>query len=216
MYSRFLLILFWRGELCPANHGSPTSSPSRFYLTSSYRNGSALEKRVINHFEVTVIYHFKRIVLAPAFGSLWLSYSASCSLSFTNANDNLQRAEWLYYAGANPHFEEIIICHIEKRVWGAIFNWEQRLVIGFIRDFERIIISDLPSVSPCIQEVQKALTLCALCWRCAECRWSGSGTKDLISGDFHSAKQRLNPENNSLREIPIKGGRSHCRLSNFI
>ena len=50
------------------------------------------------------------------------------------------------------HFEEIIICHIEKRVGGAIFNWEQRLVIGFIRDFERIIISDLPSVSPCIQE----------------------------------------------------------------
>ena len=49
------------------------------------------------------------------------------------------------------HFEEIIICHIEKRVGGAIFNWEQRLVIGFIRDFERIIISDLPSVSPCIQ-----------------------------------------------------------------
>ena len=44
----------------------------------------------------------------------------------------------------------------------------------------------------------------ALCWRCAECRWSGSGTLDLISEDFHSAKQRLNPGNNSLREIPIK------------
>ena len=102
------------------------------------------------------------------------------------------------------HFEEIIICHIEKRVGGAIFNWEQRLVIGFIRDFERIIISDLPSVSPCIQEVQKALTLCALCWRCAECRWSGSGTIDLISGDFHFAVRRLNPGNNSLCEIPIK------------
>ena len=27
---------------------------------------------------------------------------------------------------------------------------------------------------------------------------------DLISEDFHSAKQRLNPGNNSLREIPIK------------
>ena len=40
--------------------------------------------------------------------------------------------------------------------------------------------------------------------RCAECRWSGSGTKDLISGDFHFALQRLNPGNNSLREIPIK------------
>ena len=108
------------------------------------------------------------------------------------------------------HFEVRIICHIEKRVGVAIFDWEQRLVIGFIRDFERIIISDLPSVSPCIQEVQKALTLCALCWRCAECRWSGSGTKDLISGDFHSAMQRLNPGNNSLREIPTKGGRSRA------
>ena len=47
-----------------------------------------------------------------------------------------------------------IICHIEKRVGVAIFDWEQRLVIGFIRDFERIIISDLPSVSPCIQEAK--------------------------------------------------------------
>jgi len=56
------------------------------------------------------------------------------------------------------HFEERIICHIEKRVLGAIFDWEQRLVLGFIRDFERIIISDLPSVSSCIQEVQKTLT----------------------------------------------------------
>ena len=40
--------------------------------------------------------------------------------------------------------------------------------------------------------------------RCAECRCSGSGTNDLISGDFHSAMQRLNPGNNSLCEIPIK------------
>jgi len=153
-----------------------------------------------------------------------LSYSASCSLSFTKANDNLQRAEWLYHAGANPHFETIVInhfevtviCYIEKRVNFAILNCEQRLVVGFIRDFERIIISDLPSVSPCIQEAQKALTLCALCWRCAECRWSGSGTKDLISGDFHSAMQRLNPGNNSLREIPIKGGTVTLRLSSFV
>ena len=70
--------------------------------------------RVINHFEVKVIYHLERIVLAPAIGSFYPSYSASCSLSFTNANDNLQRAEWLYYAGANPHFERKII-FISKR-----------------------------------------------------------------------------------------------------
>ena len=122
--------------------------------------------KVIDHFEKTVIYHLKRTVLASAIGSLCLSYSASCSLSFTKANDNLQRAEWLYYAGANPHFEKKVI-FISKResfviskreFWGAIFDWEQRLVLGFIRDFERIIISDLPSVSSCIQEVQKTLT----------------------------------------------------------
>ena len=39
-----------------------------------------------------------------------------------------------------------------KESWGCNIQLEQRLVIGFIRDFERIIISDLPSVSPCIQE----------------------------------------------------------------
>ena len=61
------------------------------------------------------------------------------------------------------HFEEIIICHIEKRVGVAIFNWEQRLVIGFIRDFERIIISGLPSVSPCIQEAKFTVVNPYLC-----------------------------------------------------
>ena len=64
----------------------------------------------------------------------------------------LRRCKSSFRNEGHIHFEEIIICHIEKRVGGAIFNWEQRLVIGFIRDFERIIISDLPSVSPCIQE----------------------------------------------------------------
>ena len=39
-----------------------------------------------------------------------------------------------------------------KEIWGAIFGCEQRLVLGFIWDFERIIISDLPCVSSCIQE----------------------------------------------------------------
>lgn len=80
--------------------------------------------RVINHFGVTVIYHIERTVLAPAIEGSCLSYSASCSLSFTKANDNLQRAERLYHAGANPHFERIVInhfeetviCHIEKKV----------------------------------------------------------------------------------------------------
>ena len=79
-----------------------------------------------------------------------MSYSASCSLSFTKANDNLQRAEWLYHAGANPHFEKNVIFILKRELsviskrefWVVIFDWEQRLVLGFIRDFERIIISD--------------------------------------------------------------------------
>ena len=100
------------------------------------------------------------------------------------------------------HFEEIIICHIEKRVL-AIFDWEQRLVLGFIRDFERIIISDLPSVSPCIKEGRFAMVnrISATLRRVPVIRFRYI---DLISGDFHSAMQRLNPGNNSLREIPIK------------
>ena len=65
--------------------------------------------RVINHFEKTGIDHIERTVLAPAIVGLSLSYSASCSLSFTKANDNLQRAEWFYHAGANPHFERKVI-----------------------------------------------------------------------------------------------------------
>ena len=94
--------------------------------------------RVINHFGVAVIYHIERTVLAPAIEGSCLSYSASCSLSFTIANDNLQRAEWLYHAGANSHFERKVI-FISKRessviskreFWVAIFGCEQRLVLG--------------------------------------------------------------------------------------
>ena len=44
-----------------------------------------------------------------------------------------------------------------KESSAVIFDWEQRLVLGFVRDFERIIISDLPSVSPCIQEGRFAM-----------------------------------------------------------
>ena len=39
-----------------------------------------------------------------------------------------------------------------RESFAAIFDCEQRLVIGFVWDFEKIIISNLPSVSPCIQE----------------------------------------------------------------
>ena len=62
-----------------------------------------------------------------------------------------RRCKFSFRKEGHIHFEERIICHIEKRVlW--IFDCEQRLVLGFIRDFEKIIISDLPCVSSCIQE----------------------------------------------------------------
>ena len=112
------------------------------------------------------------------------------------------------------HFEERIICHIEKTVNFAILNCEQRLVLGFIRDFERIIISDLPSVSSCIQEGRLTMVnrISATLRRVPVIRFRYI---DLISGDFHPVKQRLNPGNNSLREIPLKGTVA-SRLSNFI
>ena len=71
----------------------------------------------------------------------------------------------------------------------VIFDWEQRLVLGFTRDFERIIISDLPSVSPCIQEGRFAMVdrISATLRRVPVIRFRYI---DLISGDFHSAKQR--------------------------
>ena len=78
----FLLILYWRGVLCPANRGSPTTSPSRFYLTSSNRNGSAPKKRVINHFKRTVIYHHRNDSHSTCLVVCLLFSSASCSLSF--------------------------------------------------------------------------------------------------------------------------------------
>ena len=102
------------------------------------------------------------------------------------------------------HFEGIVICHIEKRVWG-IFDCEQRLVLGFIRDFERIIISDLPCVSSCIQEGKFTMVnrISATLRRILVFQ-PISPKRQPYGGDFHSVVQRLNPGNNSLREIPIK------------
>jgi len=100
---------------------------------ASNRNGSALEMRVINHFEVTGIYHIERTVLAPASARFCLYHSASCSLSFTNANDNLQRAE-LIFSQVQIAFEMRIIIissmtvieHIEMRVPGCnIRLWKE-------------------------------------------------------------------------------------------
>ena len=103
------------------------------------------------------------------------------------------------------HFEEIIICHIEKRVLGGdirlgteVSTWlHQR----FWKDHHLRLAERIPLHSRGQIYGGQSVAL----RRCAECRWSGSGTIDLISGDFHFAVRRLNPGNNSLREIPLKG-----------
>ena len=179
--------------------------------------------RIINHFEETVIYHIERIVLAPAFVGLSLFNSASCSLSFTKANDNLQRAEWFYHAGANPHFERMVIIIskgqsfvISKReFWGySIVNRGQYLASSEILK---------GSSSPTYRAYPPAFKRANLRWsivylrRYAVCWYfNQSGPKrQPYGGDFHSAVQRLNPGNNSLRDIPIKETVA-LRLSNFI
>ena len=125
----FLLILLWRGGLCPAHRGSPTSSPSRFYLTSSNRNGSAPKKRVINHFKRTVIYHHSNDSHSTCFLSLRLSSSASCSLSFIIRMTTCREPKSFYLIqvliwrrcnllskGKSYTLEETVIIHIEAKV----------------------------------------------------------------------------------------------------
>ena len=126
---------------------------------SYWRKWFSVRKFLRRHFEVTGIYHLKRTVLAPAIVGLSLSYSASCSLSFTNANDNLQRAEWLYHAGANPHFERKVIfiskressviskreCCGDIRLWTKVSTWLSLTLFG-------LKTLDTPCVSSCIQE----------------------------------------------------------------
>ena len=119
-----------------------------------------------------------------------MALSRRCKSSFRNdSHKSFRRDNHLSYR------KESCECNIQLGT--EVSNWlHQRLWKDHhLRLTERI---------PLHSRGQKALTLCALCWRCAECRWSGSGTIDLISGDFHSVNQRLNPGNNSLREIPTK------------
>ena len=104
------------------------------------------------------------------------------------------------------HFEETVICHIEEKVVRrySIGNRGQQLA-----SFE---ISKRTS--------SQTYRACPLAFKRANLRWSAvslrryavcwcfnqSGPKrQPYGGDFHSVVQRLNPGNNSLREIPIKG-----------
>ena len=134
--------------------------------------------------------HFEMIYLL----SLWNDISKGRSYSF-------QRDSYLSYR------KESLGCNIQLGT--EVSNWlHQRLW----KDHHLRLAERIPLHSRGQIYGGQSVTL----RRCAECRWSGSGTIDLISGDFHFAVRRLNPGNNSLREIPIKGGRSHLRLSNFI
>ena len=171
-----------------AGHNSPTVKRGRFTLVSywfyfdagnyallitalrpclravsiwlpSDRNGSALEKRIINHFKMTVIYHIERTVLAPAFGSracrIRLPAACHSRMRMTTRrepNGFTTQVQILISKGMSYSFRRENHLSYRKESSAAIFGCEQRLVLGFIRDFERIIISDLPCVSSCIQE----------------------------------------------------------------
>ena len=167
--------------------------------------------RVINHFGMTVIYHFKRTVLAPAL-EVWaclIRLPAACHslkrmTTCREPNGFITQVQILISKGWSYSFRRDNHLSYRKESWGCniqlgteVSNWlHQRLWKDHhLRLAERI---------PLYSRGAKGTNISALCWRCAECRWSGSGTIDLISGDFHFAVRRLNPGNNSLREIPIK------------
>ena len=103
------------------------------------------------------------------------------------------------------HFEERIICHIEKRVMRrySVVNKGQ-----YLASSETLKRSSSPTYRAYSLAFKRAnlrwsivsLRRYAVCWH-----FNQSGPKrQPYGGDFHSAVQRLNPGNNSLREIPIK------------
>ena len=103
------------------------------------------------------------------------------------------------------HFEGIVICHIERKVvWRyLIVNRGQYLASSEILK---------GSSSPIYRAYPPAFKRANLRWSIVSLRryavcwcFNQSGPKrQPYGGDFHSAVQRLNPGNNSLREIPIK------------
>ena len=153
-----------------------------------WRKWFSVRKFLRRHIEMTVIYHIET--------------NTELRRSFRNdSHKSFRRDSYLSYRN------ESIGCNIklgtEVSTWLHLRLWKDH----HLKLTERILLQPRGQI---YGGQSVALR------RCAECRWSGSGTIDLISGDFHFAVRRLNPGNNSLREIPIKGGRSHLRLSNFI
>ena len=103
------------------------------------------------------------------------------------------------------HFEEIVICHIERKVV------RRYLIVNRGQQLASFEISKRTS-SQTYRAYPLAFKRANLRWsavslrRYAVCQYfNQSGPKRKpYGGDFHSVKQRLNPGNNSLREIPIK------------
>ena len=102
------------------------------------------------------------------------------------------------------HFEELIICHIEKRVWGySVVNRGQ-----YLASSEILKCSSSPTYRayPLVFKsaiIRWSIRIFATLRRVLVFQPIGP-KRQPYGGDFHFAQQRLNPGNNSLREIPIK------------
>ena len=72
-------------------------------------------------------------------------------------NGFITQVQILISKGRSYSFRRDSHLSYRKESSSAIFDCEQRLVVGFIWDFERIVISNLPSVSSCIQEGRFAM-----------------------------------------------------------
>ena len=116
-----------------------------------------------------------------------------------------RRCKFSFRKEGHIHFEERFICHIEKRVWErySVVNRGQ-----YLASSETL----KGSSSPTYRAYPLAFKRAAIWWltiflrRYAVCWYfNQSGPKrQPYGGDFHSVVQRLNPGNNSQREIPIK------------
>ena len=88
----------------------------------SNRNGSAPKKRVIKHFERTVIYHHRNDSHSTCYLSFIVTFFGFLQLVIHNTNDNLQRAESLFsrcnFLSKSKSYtlEETVINHIEKKI----------------------------------------------------------------------------------------------------
>ena len=115
-----------------------------------------------------------------------------------------RRCKYSFRKEGHIHFEERIICHIEKRVGVrySVVNRGQYLAQpnAFLQKHQTLRAYPLAFKRANLRRSAVSLRRYAVCWY-----FNQSGPKrQPYGGDFHSVVQRLNPGNNSLREIPIK------------